>query len=119
MWDLDTIRHINAEAASQSRKAGKTPHRLEVEADIDRWPPFPFPHLGDACEDVDAKHRRIETLFVDSSGFGAEDEPALTVGAFQNLLHTLFREHGPLLLAIEEQGQFQVYVAVWSAADGL
>ena len=118
MWDLDTIRHINAEAASQSREAGKIPHRLEVGADIDSWPPFPFPHLGDACADVDANHRRIETLFVDSSGFGAEGEPALTVSAFQERLHALFSEHGPLLLAIEDVGQFQVYVAVWGADNG-
>jgi hypothetical protein len=74
--------------------------------------------LGDACEDVDANHRRIETLFVDSSGFGIEGELALTTRAFQERLHTLFRRHGPLLLAIEDAGQFQVHVAVWDASNG-
>ena len=51
---------------------------------------------------------------MDSSGFGSEDEPALSMGQFKEALQALMEEHGPLLLAIEEQGQFQVYVAVWA-----
>ena len=113
MWGLDTIRAINDDAAAKSRQRSRRPTTVASEDEIVAWPPFPFPHLGYACSDIDDERERLETLFVDSSGLGAEDEAALTLKAFKGRLVDLFREHGPLLCAIEEQGQFQLYVAVW------
>jgi hypothetical protein len=113
MWGLDVIRHINRKAASRAQTQELVPFRVVSESQIHSWPPFPFPHLGYACEEVDFDHKRLETVFVDSSRFGAEGEPALTVDAFKARLCSLLREHGPLLCAVEEQGQFQVYIAVW------
>lgn len=114
MWGLETIKHINRKVGEEARMAGKEPLRLDSERELAGWPPFPVPHLGEACVDFDEEHTRLETLFVDSSGFGSEDEPALSMGQFKEALQALMEEHGPLLLAIEDQGQFQVYVAVWA-----
>jgi hypothetical protein len=65
------------------------------------WPSdSKVPFIGDADSDIDERHRRLDTLFVDSSGFG-------------RALEELMDEHGPVLLAPIEQGQFRVYVGVW------
>ena len=114
MWGLETIKHLNRKVGEVARDLGKEPLRLDSEMELSQWPPCPIPHLGSACEDVDEDHERVETLFVDSSGFGSEGEPALTMRGFKVRLEELLNEHGPLLLAIEEQGQFQLYVAVWT-----
>jgi hypothetical protein len=52
----------------------------------------------------------IEELFCDSSGFGQECEPALTVNAFERRTRELINEHGTLYTGITGQGMFQVYV---------
>jgi len=113
VWGLETIRKINHEAAVKAREASLEPTVLESEEQLEGWPPFPLPHLGDACADIDGEEERVETLFVDSSGLGADDEPALSINQFKDQLKSLLEEHGPLKLAIEDQGQFQVYIAIW------
>jgi hypothetical protein len=50
---------------------------------------------------------------VDISGFGSPGEPALTLGQLRQRLTELVREHGAIRAALEEQGQFQGYLAVW------
>jgi|2_EtaG_2_1085320.scaffolds.fasta_scaffold35450_3 hypothetical protein len=122
MWGLETIRQINEEAATAARGDGNAPYCIGVADSLDEWPPFPFPHLGYACDDVDQEHDRLDTCLVDRSGFGAEDEPALTALAFRNRLGTLREQHGALMVALEEIGQFQVYIAIWKGqekVDGL
>jgi hypothetical protein len=118
VWDLETIRAINNEVGSDARMLGKEPLRLTSETELAAWPPFPIPHLGSACEDFDEEGERVDTLFVDSSGFGSDSEPALTMDQFKTRLQELLKEHGALDLAIEEQGQFQLYVAVWKVTNG-
>jgi hypothetical protein len=116
MFGLETIRAMNAEAAVEARRLRKKPRRVSartIEALFAEKRSIPF--LGDACDDVDAKYTRIDTLFCDSSGFGRSDEPALTHEQLKARLKLLLEAHGPLLLAISEQGQFQVYLAVWKA----
>lgn len=115
MWGLETIKQINKEAAEAARKREAAPHLVVEASSLKEWPPFPFPHLGYACDDVDKTHSRLKTFFVDSSGLGGPGEPALTTDAFKKALAELLEAEGPLLLALEEVGQFQVYVAVWRA----
>ena len=55
----------------------------------------------------------VEDLFVDSSGFGADYEPALTVSAFEKRIQELLETHGTLTAKITGQGQFQVYVGLF------
>lgn len=56
----------------------------------------------------------IENLFVDSSGFGQEDEPALTIPKFKSELTRLINENGgAVYTVIREAGQFQVNLGVY------
>lgn len=55
----------------------------------------------------------VKELFVDSSGFGSESEPALTKTAFQNELESLLQEHGTLTAKITGAGMFQVYIGLF------
>lgn len=55
-----------------------------------------------------------ETLFVDSSGWGGENEPALTVDQFYDWVRDHGKGHG---FAIVETGQFQVVVGVFKQRE--
>ena len=55
----------------------------------------------------------IDELFVDSSGWGLDSEPALTTSRFEKRLLELVREHGSLTAKITSQGQFQVYIGLF------
>ena len=115
MFGLATIRAMNEEAADKARRGGTEPSLIWHIRQIGRMPPFPFPFMGDACQDVDEEHQRIETLFCDSSGFGASNESALSIEQTRDRLIELVGEHGAILGAIEEAGQFQVHIAIWKA----
>lgn len=108
MMGLDTIRSMSREAALKSARDNNEPFLVEQE-DIEDWKVafeagrlrFPFPNIGDYRPDG---WELGEELFVDSSGFGREDEPALTI---EQLLDKLQSGKG---YAITEVGQFQLYV---------
>ena len=51
------------------------------------------------------KWRQTEAFFVDSSGMGGQNEPALT---FNQLIAEVKQGHGYALISV---GQFQVYIA--------
>jgi hypothetical protein len=107
---------MNAEEGEKARELGKQPYVLGDPKELDGMPPFPFPMMGDAVDDVELEH--LETLFCDSSGFGQDGERALSINQLVSKLEELFEEHGPLALAISEAGQFQLYLEVWKAGEG-
>lgn len=55
----------------------------------------------------------VKNLFVDSSGFGAPDEPALDQNQFKTEVEALLKEHGALTAKITDVGQFQVYLGLF------
>lgn len=55
----------------------------------------------------------VDELFADSSGFGADDEPALSVSQFERKIQQLLKEHGKLTAKITSFGMFQVYVGLF------
>lgn len=55
----------------------------------------------------------IDELFADSSGFGQDNEPALSVNQFERRIAELVREHGTLTAKITQAGMFQVYVGLF------
>jgi hypothetical protein len=55
----------------------------------------------------------VDELFTDSSGLGADDEPALSVNQFENRIQQLIAEHGTLTAKITGAGMFQVYVGLF------
>ena len=52
-------------------------------------------------------------LWCDSSGFGAEDEPALTVNQLVSVVSKLLKENSHLGFALYSTGQFQAGIRVY------
>tara|TARA_Y100000310_G_scaffold85340_1_gene82189 strand:+ start:1111 stop:1461 length:351 start_codon:yes stop_codon:yes gene_type:complete len=115
MFGLETIKAMNREAGEKAREQGLEPFHLEHESQLDLMPPFPFPNIGDKSAEVSEQHEHIEDLFCDKGGWGADDEPALTIAQLVGKLRALLRENQEtgLRLAIIEEGQFQLYIGVW------
>lgn len=114
MWSLETLDYLNRQAARKARRGMKEPQVVTLE-EIDTFPPFPFPNLGPyvpaGWEPVDDA-----TWFVDSSGWGRNDEPALSVEQFKAELRQYVAENPDHGFAIVEYGQFQCYVGAFKPA---
>lgn len=78
-------------------------------------PPFSIPFVGDA--DFAAWTRTKRYWFVDSSGFGAPDEPALMPDAFTLELKRYIMDNPSHAYGITETGQFQLYVVAFRPAS--
>lgn len=111
MWSLEVINYLNNEAARKARRQHKEPHVPTLD-DIDNYPPFPFPHLGPF---VPPGWEQVEDAlwFADSSGWGRDDEPALSVRRLKNELRQYIAENPTHGFGIVECGQFQCYVAAF------
>lgn len=105
MMSLAAIQALADEVGQQAKDADLEPYLLGSQEEIDSFPPFPFPHIGSHRP---SSWNLIDQLFVDSSGFGTPDEPALTIDQFKEELRPGFG------YAIIEEGQFQLYVGVFS-----
>jgi hypothetical protein len=116
MWSLETIKAMNADAGILARAKKLKPFVLRKKEQLEKMPPFPFPNFGTKADDMDEQHERLDSLFCDTYGFGG---PALSHEGLKRKLGELLDEHGKLMLAIEEQGQFQLRLGVWKErADG-
>ena len=100
---LSTIAAMSRKAAKKASNDNLTPFIIEKD-DINHYPPFPFPYIGDY---IPEGWKLINTLFCDTSGCGADNEPALTVDQLLNILET---GKG---YAIIEEGQFQLTLGVF------
>lgn len=58
-------------------------------------------------------YKMVEEFFVDNSGFGADDEPALRPNRFMEELTNTIKEHGQVTTTITNAGQFQVDIGVF------
>jgi len=106
MFSLATIQDLNRKAARESRRTGTLPVRFNAEryAAFQRNPSnpgFTIPHIGDRRP---KGYTLVRELFVDTSGFGAPDEPALTLAQFAAEVKPGFA------YALIACGQFQGYV---------
>lgn len=117
MWDLHTIHELNKRAQERAQELGLEPHIIKKEVELLSMPPFPFPNIGADEVEADKRWERIDTLFVDSTGHGADDEPALTIDQLVEKLRELIRANKDtgIRCAIIEEGQFQLYIGVWKA----
>lgn len=102
MMDLQTIKRMNNEKAKESKRDNVEPFVIESQEQLNSFEGFPFPHIGDYRP---KGWKLIEKYFVDSSGFGRNNEMALSVSQFIKKLKVGYG------YAIIEAGQFQVYVA--------
>ena len=101
MMGLETIRRMNAEAVEVAEEEGKMPFVAICDGDTGV---FSSPLFGDYTP---AGWKQIDEFFVDSSGLGAEDEPALTR---KQLLRKVKEGLG---YGIGDRGQFQLFIRVF------
>lgn len=107
MISVQQIRSMNAEAAERAAAEGKRPYVYFSVGDVEAGP-FPFPYIGDLRP---AGWELVDTHFVDSSGYGAPDEPALTAEQFADVIREVIENSTRQVgWAVIEAGQFQVYV---------
>jgi hypothetical protein len=115
MMDIGTIRAIARKAARDSAAAKIEPFELDADdvSDLrakvagDRpmtGPLFPFPFIGSRTP---KGWRKIDSWFVDTSGWGAPNEPALTPRQLAEKLKP------GLGYALTEVGEFQGYLGVF------
>jgi len=113
MMSGQTIAAMSRAAARKSAREHQVPFTVWPE-DLRDWkaiveagslPRLPFPFIGDRNP---RGYKRVQEFFVDSSGFGADYEPALTIRKFIGEI----KEN--MAYAIVEVGQFQVVIAEYS-----
>lgn len=110
MMSLESIKHESRESGRRAAKAGRFPYVPIHEDEIKTYPPFPFPDLG---EYRPAGWKLVDTLFVDSTGMGADDEPALSVRQLINKLLEFQRSDKTYGYGVIEAGPFQLYLGVF------
>ena len=111
MMSLEAINALNEETAALAAAEGLVPFVPFSSDDVDSWPAFPFPNLGSL--EPEGWIKTEISWFVDSSGFGREGEPALTVEQFKDELREYISAHPGRGFAITEAGQFQVYISAF------
>jgi hypothetical protein len=112
---------MSEEASQKAAQQNLVPYVPYSDEDVRRMPGgdlhngrrgFPFPQLGD--HEPEGWELTGDDFFVDSSGFGQEGEPALTVRQFNVALRQMIEDSDETLaFAIGDVGQFQLYVNVY------
>jgi hypothetical protein len=136
MFSPSTIQDLQDKAARDAARRNRKPYVLWNEEEVDRIDRFPFPFIGthrpkgwrelvtsDGIEVRNAWSGGVVdsdepiTLFVDSSGFGDDNEAALSVRQFKSVLKEVVTASGKLGktvgFAIIEVGQFQVVLGLF------
>jgi len=135
MMDIETIVALNKEQGRKSKRNAIKPVRFEEE-DIEQaregiisplkkivnlgdyvpkgWKRFNTKKIADQLEiSFSWKILNNGGLFVDSSGFGSDSEPALSVNQFLEMIIKLYDFNKDLGFAIYSEGQFQLTVGVY------
>ena len=108
MWSTQTILDIRDEA---TRKA-KRQHTLHTKAQ-DFLAGTSIPFLGDYVPAGWVQDPNIEPFLVDATGFGDDNEPALTQDGLYKQARNFVKSGDVFAYGVVEQGQFQVVVAVY------
>lgn len=107
------LERINNEATRRALEKKQEPYVLFDKEDIDKFPPFPFTHLGDYTPPGWELLEDQEPLFCDTTGFGKSSEPALTTAELKRELRKLYDQNPNYGYAVIEIGQFQLYLGVF------
>jgi len=99
MYGIEEINHMNKKAEDRARKNRSKLFVAQTNGDVNIRT---APYIGDY---IPEGWRQTETFFVDSSGMGGQNEPALT---FNQLIAEVKKGYGYALISV---GQFQVYIA--------
>lgn len=126
MLSSGQIVRMSEDQAKLSKVVGLRPVAYTFD-DLRTFPPFPFPFIGsyvpDGFEAIEDESGNVVTLFADSSGFGRDDELALSVNGLVRELGKLVLRYGQpghnvnrsliLYAGIVESGEFQVVVGLF------
>lgn len=80
MYSPVTLMVTNMKAVARAAQKNKQPYVINTPKELNNMPPFPFPDIG--SHEPEGWKPLDDTWFVDSSGLGSKDEPALTMGQF-------------------------------------
>ena len=135
MMDIDTIVALNKEAGNKAKRHGIKPTtftdsgiekikdgQIECLRDIVNigdytpkdWRRFNINKWVEEWE-LPYSHKFLDKggLFVDSSGFGADNEPALTIDQLLDVMAQLLDNKPSLGFGIVSEGQFQITIGVF------
>jgi len=116
MYSLDTMAHLNTIEETKAQLRKEPLRRINHFDDVRRSPDYAQVKISLLEKAAGVNH--IETYFVDSSGLGADNEPAITYSAFRlivNRLLAIANKRGEVLYsALTGVGQFQVYVSIFT-----
>ena len=129
MMDIETIVALNKEAGNKAKRHGIKPttfdeKTLDVEdlreiVNLGNYVPKGWKRL-DVNKyvmkwELPYSHKILDKggLFVDSSGFGRPDEPALTIEQLISLMAKLLSNKPSLGFGIVSEGQFQITIGVF------
>lgn len=101
MMSLGAIRQLSRETAERAAAEKTKPYTPFNQEEIDGYPPFPFPNVGDYRH---PDFELVRVFFVDKMGLGRRGEPAYTIEEFTDRL-VPGRSY-----AIVEEGEFQVHI---------
>lgn len=113
MMSPEVIRDLADDAARKAARLNKRPYAIFDEAELARFAKqgkLPFPFIGSY---LPPGYEKCGEWFVDASGFGAEDEPAMTRRAVFVELEEHMKQGNLYCYAITEAGQFQVYIGIF------
>lgn len=121
MLSSASIQAVVDEKTEEARALGLTPTVITKKA-LKRWPPFPFPFLGEYVPDgwriaEDINGGQV-TLFVDKTGDGAAWEPALTVDQLKARLAKFAKSEDTWGIGIVEEGEMQIVLGLYKPDFG-
>ena len=109
MMSVEVIIAVNNEIARKAAREGLVPY-VPISAD-EATSPFFCPNIGSLKPR--GWRKTGETWFVDKTGHGFDDEPALTWKQFRRRLVGYILRHASHGFAITEEGEFQVVVSAF------
>ena len=109
MMSIEVLIAVNNEIARKAAKQRLYPYVPSSTDEVES--PFSFPNMGSLKPG--GWRKTGETWFVDKTGHGIDDEPALTWQQFRRRLAGYILRHPSHGFAITEEGEFQVVVSAF------
>ena len=105
------VQTLSREAVLAMARKYKTPYVICSEDELNvAAKDLPFPFIGM----TDPKGwQRVNSLFVDSSGYGAADEPSLTIAKLSEQIRESLRADKHYGYGVRDTGQFQFWLGVY------
>lgn len=110
MMSLASIHARNHQTERIAKHKRKKPVCIETLEQLEAMPPFPFPYLGNYCP---PNYELVDKWFVDISGFGTDDEPALSSRRLCAKLRDTWNHHPEYCYAVISYDRFQGYLGVF------